>query len=196
MWPFDLFRNKKSRSKRKSDQTRSGYHQIHARLKKLEAQKQTIHLLLHEHHNTLAEHAQLLKNHAQTLDDLVDSPAFNRPTAPAQEHNEAVEMIPRIPPQSRPTAAKPDKLQLSRLSQQERRILTVFFQHPDMVLSYADVGTFLQKSPNTIKNQIRQLAMKADLFAKSTDTQNRNRFQLKDTLRIEKYLNLGEPTAD
>jgi len=195
MWPFDLFR-KRARPRRKSTPLHLAPHRLHARIEKLEAEKKTLHLLLHEHHNTLVEHTRLLENHTQTLDDLVDSPAFSRPRKPASEPQEAMEFIPKLTPKRPEVLPKSDKLQVNSLSRQEQKILTVFFQHPDMALSYADIGAFLSKSSNTIKNQMRQLAMKADLFAKSTDTENRNRFQLKDGLRIEQYLNLGKPTAD
>ena len=69
--------------------------------------------------------------------------------------------------------------------------MQVFFQHPDMALSYRDIAHALAKSPNTIKNELRQLNMKADLFTKNVETDNRNRFKLRDGLKIEKYLNMG-----
>jgi hypothetical protein len=200
MWPFDFFHSKKKRLKprRKSAQSKSQTHQIHARIEKLEAEKKTMHLLLHEHHHTLAEHTRWLEKHAKTLDELVDLPAFSRPkeSEPEQESKEAIEFVPKITTKRPTVLPKPDKLQVNSLSRQEQKILTVFFQHPDMALSYMDIGTFLKKSSNTIKNQMRQLGMKADLFSKTTDNENRNRFQLKDDLRIEKYLNLGKPAAD
>ena len=90
----------------------------------------------------------------------------------------------------------PDKVDINSLSERERKILTVFFQHPDMALSYVDIGKFLNKSPNTIKNQLRQLGFKADLFSKTADAENRNRFRLKDHLRIEKYLKLADSSSD
>jgi len=195
MWPFDLFQ-KRAKPKRKSSQSHLEPHRLHARIEKLEAEKKTLHLLLHEHHNTLVEHTRLLENHAKTLDDLVDSPAFSRSKEPAPEPQEAIAFVPKILPKRPAVLPKPDKLQVNSLTRQEQKILTVFFQHPHMALSYADIGTFLKKSSNTIKNQMRQLGMKADLFSKTTDDENRNRFQLKDDLRIEKYLNLGKPTAD
>lgn len=196
MRPFDLFHSKKTstRARRKSVQSRSPTHQIHARIKKLEAERKTMHLLLHEHHEKLAEHTRWLEKHAQTLDELIDAPAFSRPKE--LEPKDAIEFVPKIMHQRPAVLPKPDKLQVNSLSRQEQKILTVFFQHPHMALSYADIGAFLKKSSNTIKNQMRQLGMKADLFSKTIDDENRNRFQLKDDLRIEKYLNLGRPTAD
>jgi hypothetical protein len=49
----------------------------------------------------------------------------------------------------------------------------------------------LSRSPYTIKNQIRQIRLKADLFDRTVGDQSRNRFKLKDGLRIEKYLNVS-----
>ena len=54
-----------------------------------------------------------------------------------------------------------------------------------MPLSYQDVAKSLNKSPHTIKNQIRQINMKSSLFDKTIDAQNKNRFKLKKHLKIE-----------
>ena len=59
-----------------------------------------------------------------------------------------------------------------------------------MALSYADIAHSLNKSPHTIKNQMRQINIKADLFDKNIDDENRNRFKIKDGLKIERYLNV------
>ena len=63
-----------------------------------------------------------------------------------------------------------------------------------MGLSYRDIAHALAKSPNTIKNELRQISMKADLFTKNVDAGNRNRFKLRDGLKIEKYLNIDRPS--
>jgi len=68
----------------------------------------------------------------------------------------------------------------------------VFFQNKDMALSYADVAKYLGKSPNTIKNQMRQVSMKADPFNYTVGDESRKRFKLKDGLKIEKYLGISE----
>ena len=60
-----------------------------------------------------------------------------------------------------------------------------------MRLSYADVARALNKSPYTIKNQMNRMRLKADLFDRTIGDQSRNRFKLKDGVRIEKYLNLA-----
>ena len=60
-----------------------------------------------------------------------------------------------------------------------------------MAFSYIDIAKALGKSANTVKNQMHQLCMKADLFDKTIDNQSRNRFRLKDGLKIEQYLNVN-----
>jgi len=59
-----------------------------------------------------------------------------------------------------------------------------------MALSYRDVGSMLGKSANTVKNQMHQILIKADLFERIIDNDMRNRFRLKDGIKIEKYLNV------
>ncbi len=69
--------------------------------------------------------------------------------------------------------------------------MAVFFQNQGMALSYVDVARALNRSPYTVKNQIRQMRLKADLFDRTVGDESRNRFKLKDGLRIEKYLNVA-----
>jgi hypothetical protein len=71
--------------------------------------------------------------------------------------------------------------------------LAVFFQHKGARLSYVDVASVLNKSHYTIKNQMRQIRQKADLSDQTVGRECRNLFKLKDDLRIEKYLNVGQP---
>ena len=40
-----------------------------------------------------------------------------------------------------------------------------------MALSYVDIAKYLGKSPNTIKNQVRQINMKSDLFNYTVDNE-------------------------
>jgi DNA-binding NarL/FixJ family response regulator len=63
-----------------------------------------------------------------------------------------------------------------------------------MALSYKDIGSILGKSANTIKNQMHQILIKADLFERAIDNDMRNRFRLKDGIKIEKYLNIDRPS--
>ncbi|MFC1794065.1 helix-turn-helix transcriptional regulator [Planctomycetota bacterium] len=83
------------------------------------------------------------------------------------------------------------KFDINHFSEQQKKILAVFFQNQDMSLSYVDIGRILNKSPHTIKNQMREIRLKADLFDRTFGEQSRHRFKLKKDLRIEKYLNVG-----
>ena len=65
----------------------------------------------------------------------------------------------------------------------------VFLENRDMSLSYQDIAKSLGKSPHTVKNQMHQINMKTDLFDKTVDPQNRNRFKLKKHLISEAKLN-------
>ena len=78
---------------------------------------------------------------------------------------------------------------LHSLTEQEKRIMGVFLENRDMSLSYQDIAKSLGKSPHTVKNQMHQINMKTDLFDKTVDPQNRNRFKLKKHLISEAKLN-------
>ena len=60
-----------------------------------------------------------------------------------------------------------------------------------MALSYNDLSQALGKSALTVKNQLHEIRLKADLFTKAIGADNRNRFKLKDGITLQKYLNLG-----
>ncbi len=77
---------------------------------------------------------------------------------------------------------------MDRFSPQEKKILGVFLSHREMALSYQDVAKTLSKSPHTVKNQMRQIITKSDLFEKAVDDQQKNRFKLKKGLQIKTSL--------
>jgi DNA-binding CsgD family transcriptional regulator len=159
----------------------------------IKGQIDLINSVLKEHRKDIDKNSVLLKEHGQKLTNLEDiltnQPMNPRPiqTSPTQRPDWAAK-----PAQSNVTNSC--KFDIDRFSNQEKRILQIFFQHPDMALSYRDIAHALAKSPNTIKNELRQLNMKADLFTKNVDAGNRNRFKLKDGLKIEKYLNIDRPS--
>jgi hypothetical protein len=152
-----------------------------------------INSVLKEHRKDIDKNAVLLKEHSQKLTNLEDI-LTNQPMS--------LSLRQTSPPQRPDWTTKPAqsnvtnscKFDIHRFSNQEKRILQIFFQHPDMALSYRDIAHALAKSPNTIKNELRQLNMKADLFTKNVDAGNRNRFKLRDGLKIEKYLNIDRPS--
>jgi DNA-binding CsgD family transcriptional regulator len=159
----------------------------------LKAQFGTVNILLKKHDEEIAENSILIEKHTKSigkLEQLVANPLINPPkptSSPVSRPIAATNPPPlsQIPPQQNTR-----QFDINRFSQQEKRILSVFFQNQDMALSYADIANSLNKSPNTIKNQMRQINIKADLFDKTLDVDQRKRYKFKDGLKIEKYINM------
>jgi len=144
-----------------------------------------VNLVLKKHEKEISENTVLLKEHSlklKTLEDLLAKPTTGQP------------ILSTSLPERPDSTIKPvqtnvsNKFDIDRFSQQEKKIISVFFNHQDMALSYRDIAGILGKAPNTAKNQIHQILLKADIFEKSIDTGMVNRFKLKDGLKIEKYL--------
>ena len=150
-------------------------------------------LFLQEHRKNIDENSALLKEHGQklkNLEDILTNPPMSLPpsqTSPTQRPDWTVKPV-------QPNGIHSCKFDINKFSNQEKRILSVFFEHQDMALSYRDVGSMLGKSANTVKNQMHQILIKADLFERATDNDMRNRFRLKDGIKIEKYLNINRPS--
>ena len=79
-------------------------------------------------------------------------------------------------------------MDIDSITEQEKRIIGVFLAHRDMSLSYQDIAKSLDKSPYTVKNQMRQINMKANLFDRMVDSQGKNRFKLRKYLKVEANL--------
>jgi len=162
----------------------------------LQVQTQTTSTLLEQHSKELSEHKGIIEQHSARLSTLEQAVAVNwQPTNLRLAWNSQAH---RPDQASNPATAgttgnlqSPQKLDVNYFSEQEKRILAVFFQNQGMALSYTDIARALNKSPYTVKNQIRQMRLKADLFDRTVGDQSRNRFRLKDGLRVEKYLNVG-----
>ena len=187
---LDFFiRRKPTRRRRPTGCNITGKQQIAG----IKGQIDVINSVLKEHRKDIDENAVLLKEHSQkltNLEDILTNQPMNLPpnqTSPIQRPDWTTK-----PVQSNETNSS--KFDIDRFSNQEKRILQIFFQHPDMALSYKDLGLALTRSPNTIKNELRQITMKAHLFTKHIDGDNRNRFKLRDGLKIEKYLNIDRPS--
>jgi DNA-binding CsgD family transcriptional regulator/uncharacterized coiled-coil protein SlyX len=155
----------------------------------IKGQIDVINSVLKEHRKDIDENAVLLKEHSQkliNLEDILTNQPMNPPpsqTSPTKQPDWTAK-----PAQSNVTNSC--KFDIDRFSNQEKRILQIFFQNPQMGLSYMDIASTLGKSAHTIKNQMQQIRLKADLFERSIGEQQRNRFKLKDGLKIEKYLHL------
>jgi hypothetical protein len=155
----------------------------------IKGQVDSINSVLQKHQKDIDENSALLKEHSQKLTNLEDI-LTNQPmglslrqTSPTQRPDWTAKPV-------QPNAIQSCKFDINKFSNQEKRILSVFFEHQDMALSYRDVGSMLGKSANTVKNQMHQIVIKADLFERIIDNDMRNRFRLKDGIKIEKYLNV------
>jgi len=159
----------------------------------IKGQIDLINSVLQKHQKDIDENSVLLKEQSQklkNLEDILTNPPMSLPpsqTSPTQRPDWTVK-----PVQS--NVLNSCKFDIDKFSNQEKRILSVFFEHQDMALSYRDVGSMLGKSANTVKNQMHQILIKADLFERIIDNDMRNRFRLKDGIKIEKYLNINRPS--
>ena len=161
--------------------------ELKAQVTTLDAQVGTIHLALGKHEDAIAQCKGLAEQHSRSLaqlEQLVGSPPVQPPTPYVNRPAGALMAAPAT-----------HKLNVDQFSEQQKRLLAVFFQNRDRELSYADLGTILGKSAHTIKNQIHQIRHKADLFDRVIGPQSRSFFRLKDDLRVEKHLKPGRPVG-
>jgi DNA-binding CsgD family transcriptional regulator len=191
---FNIFKKKKkikTREKtwRKSatPKTREYLAKLKSDIEHLQAQIGIIDIVLHKHDDDITEQTFVIKEHSQKLENL-EQIATSQSTGPVRKLFTAINQPPTPANIAQPQEGK---FNIGTFSNQEQRILSVFFQNQGLALSYADIAHSLNKSPHTIKNQMRQINMRADLFTKHVDEGNRNRFKLREGLKIEKYLNVN-----
>jgi len=110
----------------------------------------------------------------------------NRPNQPTSRPSQPTS---RLIATKSPLVESSERLDMDSITEQEKRIIGVFLAHRDMSLSYLDIAKSLDKSPYTVKNQMRQINMKANLFDRMVDSQGKNRFKLRKYLKVE--ANLG-----
>jgi len=198
---IDFFRKKRNVTDSPIDQTgitpsgdQQALEKISSDVENLRAQVNTVNIALKKHDEELTEHRKLIQEHSERFEKLEIK------VSPVQITPAVKEAAPTVRPIQTPylsaaptpaTSYSPQKFDINRFSEQQKRILAVFFQNQDMALSYADIGRILNKSPLTVKNQMREIRFKADLFDRAVGEQSRHRFKLKKDLRIEKYLNVG-----
>lgn len=198
---FELFRKKrKTKAKRKkrtscsSPKRKTSFGKLSSKIENMQKHVGTIDLALKKHENELVDLTKQVNNHSKGLEKLEQIVTKTQINPPAEEKAQLNRPVAMTKP---PIAAKPktkdssQKFDLNRFSEQEKRILSVFFHNQDLALSYVDIAKTLNKSPHTVKNQMNQMKLKADLFNRTVDNDSRNRFRLKDSLKIEKYLNVG-----
>ena len=145
---------------------------------------------LAETNDQVAKNIRLINCHTVRLDKLEDIISAV-PIAPSLQNNPTNrpgQPTSRLVATKRPRVEPLARLDMDRLTEQEKRIIGVFLDHRDMSLSYQDIAKSLDKSPSTVKNQMRQINMKATLFDRVVDSQNKNRFRLKKQLKVEAEL--------
>jgi len=198
---FDFFRKKrkvkvkrKRRTRKPPSRKKQTLEKTKADIENLQGQLKTINIALNKHNDELLEHTKLISGHSKALEKLEQIVTKTPIIPPAEEKTQANRPVAMINPPAMPNPPTDNldrKFDINRFSEQEKRILAVFFQNKDMALSYIDIATALNKSPHTVKNQINRMRLKAELFDKTVDNDSRNRFKLKDGLRVEKYLNVS-----
>ena len=199
---LDLFRTRSRPPK--ANPWQEGYRRLAAALSNvsdhvltLNREIGTIHIALNQHENAITECRNLTDQHGKTLmqlEQLVNS----QPAEPINHSNRSINMS--LPPPALSAAesaahAPARRLEVDRFSDQQKRLLAVFFQNKDREMSYADVAAALGKSAHTVKNQMNQIRHKADLFDCVTGPESRNFFKLKDDLKVETRLKVGRPVA-
>jgi len=187
-------RSNNQRQKPLDPQVARAFGRVKQDIKKLQKNLTEINVRLAEHNHVLTGHTQLLETHTAHLDGLeqlvntaapvspVEAMEISQPNSPTNRPNETTNRLVTTSPVINRTEKN---LDIQSLSPQEKRILQVFLTHRDMALSYQDIAKSLNKSPNTIKNQIRQMNMKSSLFDKTLDANSKNRFKLRKHLKIE-----------
>ena len=185
---FDFFIRRKLRTAKRRRSKGCGI-TVKQQIAGIKGQVDSISSVLQKHQKDIDENAVILKEHSLKLTNLEDI-LTNQPIYLSQSQTSPTQRPdwPAKPVQS--NVIHSCKFDINKFSNQEKRILSVFFEHQDMALSYRDVGSMLGKSANTVKNQMHQIVIKADLFERIIDNDMRNRFRLKDGIKIEKYLNV------
>lgn len=161
-------------------------HKLGHQIKDLKRQVSTVHIALRHHEGQIKQCQNHIQQHTQGLETLEQKIA-----APISVPSPL--SVSASPPRPHCNIDSPGKVDINRFSEQEKRVLRVFFENKHQSMSYADVARALNKSPNTVKNQIRQIRSKANLFECTLGKQSRNLLKLRDGFRVEQYLNITEP---
>ncbi len=162
-------------------------HQIQGQIVSLHSHLSEIDVTLKTHDGQLVEHATRLQSQGEKLHDLEQRILSAGAQAPRLAARQAMEG-------DRPAGPIETGRQfdINRFTEQERRILAVFFQNREKLMSYADIGSILGRSPHTMKNAVNHIRIKADIFERTVGNEGRNLFRLRGDLRVEKYLNVGQ----
>jgi len=197
----NLFGKKKKGRNKRSDRTtrpplvpKQTLERIESDIEACQAQFNTVNIVLKKHDDQFNKHERWMDEHSERFEKLEEKVSDLQIPVPVKKTASSLLPIEVPYPSTTPVQTTGDstqKLDINRFSEQQKRILSAFFQNPGMALAYVDVARMLNKSPHTVKNQMREIRMKADLFETNVGEQSRRRFKLKNDLRIEKYLNIG-----
>ena len=163
----NLFGKKRKEKNKRSDRTTRPPLVVKQTLEKIEsdietcrAQLNTVNIILKKHDDELAEHTRLIAQHSERFEKLEEKVSAVENPAPVKETLPTIRPI-EIPSPSTvsapPTTDSTQKLDINRFSEQQKRILAAFFQNPGMALAYVDIAKMLNKSPHTVKNQMREI---------------------------------------
>ena len=159
-------------------------------IKELKTDLTDTNVQLGEQNNRIAKNTELINGHAMRLEKLEDivAAASTWPSAQNSPTSRLSQPTSRLVATRQRQAESLSRLDMGSLTEQEKRILGAFLDHRDMSLSYQDIAKSLGKSASTVKNQMRQMNMKADLFDRTVDSEKKTRFRLKKALKVEAEL--------
>jgi len=195
---FSIFLRKKEAKQAEASRSEnsgieSRFSEIREDIERLRGHVDTIHIAIRNHDDQLGKHREHLQKCDLDLEQLVQRVAQTMRTERVGQETSSLSNEPEnpilVPPLTSDNA--PCRLDIDQFTEQERRIMEAFFCNKDTWLSYAKVGQILGKSAYTVKNQMRQIRKRGELFDRKTGRQSRNLFRLRGDLRIEKYLNVG-----
>ena len=185
-----FFRKKRKPTKRRRKQGSTVT--VRQQIAAIKGQLDLINVVVQKHQKEIDENSALLKEHSRKLNSLEDI-LTNQPMGPSIRQTSPIQRPDWTAKSAQSGQTSSCKFDIDKLSHQEKRILSVFFEHPEMALSYRDIASILGKSANTIKNQMHQILIKADLFERTVDNDTRNRFRLREGIKVGKYLNVDRP---
>ena len=190
-WLWQRLGRKKEKKPTFQDKTLQAFGQVKEDMQQLQTQVDLMAKTAQQHEQLISRHDSCLKEHTHRLADL-ESRIKTEPVTPDSEISQSISRpiapTDRLVPTHNESDRSSGELDLDHFSIQERKILQTFLTHKNMALSYLDIAKSLHKSPHTVKNQLRQISMKADLFDKFIDEDRKNRFKLKDKLKLKTSL--------
>jgi len=136
-----------------------------------------------QHYTKLSDHAEKISNLELAVKERLSAAHEVSQTSKRLVHREAQLVASKLA-----NGQSTNEIIWDTFTPQEKRIIGTFLENKDLPLSYEDVGKVLSKAPSTIKNQMKNIELKAKIFEENRDNEQRKRFSLKSGLRINKSL--------